>query len=276
MFERYTEKARRVIFLARYEASQYGSPMIDTEHLLLGLLREDGHLAARFLSGPGAAAAIRAEIEKLVPLGERISTSVEMPLTQDGKRVLNVAAEEADRLGHKRIETEHLFLAMLRVQGSMAAQILAQKGAKLEEVRQQVSRQVAEKRTSAGASDQKAKQEVVRRFLAALKECTAGELSLFFAKDAQIVDWQGNLWQGLGEIDLEAFFAPYAKKNAWAKLDTSTWGAADSLVVNILWRNVFVPRMSTPATHRMTIIFAREAKSGLTIFFLQVTPIAGT
>ena len=99
MFERYTEKARRVIFFARYEASQYGSPYIETEHLLLGLMREDKALANRFLRSHGAIESIRKEIEARITIRERISTSVEVPLSQECKRILNFAAEEAERLG---------------------------------------------------------------------------------------------------------------------------------------------------------------------------------
>ncbi len=103
MFERYTERARRVIFFARYEASQYGSPYIETEHLLLGLLREDRAVAKRFLDEVNAEEGIRAEIEKDLTARERISTSVEVPLTSESKKVLTLAAEEADGLGHRHV-----------------------------------------------------------------------------------------------------------------------------------------------------------------------------
>src|SRR6185437_1957382 len=90
---------RRVIFFARYEASQYGSPYIETEHLLLGLLREDKALANRFLRAHGSIESIRKQIESRITVRERISTSVEVPLSQECKRILNYAAEEAERLG---------------------------------------------------------------------------------------------------------------------------------------------------------------------------------
>src|SRR6202163_2419641 len=114
VFERYTEKARRVIFFARYEASQYGSPYIETEHLLLGLMREDKALANRFLRQQGSIESIRKEIEARITIRERISTSVEVPLSAEYKRILNMAAEEAERLGHKHVGTEHLLLGILR------------------------------------------------------------------------------------------------------------------------------------------------------------------
>ena len=105
MFERYTEKARRVIFFARYEASQFGAPAIEPEHLLLGLMREDKSLTARFLArAQTSLEAIRKEIEGRAPLREKISTSVELPLAPETKRVLAYAHEESDRLQHRHIE----------------------------------------------------------------------------------------------------------------------------------------------------------------------------
>ncbi len=79
MFERYTEKARRVIFFARYEASQFGSPCIETEHLLLGLLREDKALANRFLRSSASVDSIRKQIEAHTTQREKVSTSVDLP-----------------------------------------------------------------------------------------------------------------------------------------------------------------------------------------------------
>ena len=97
MFERYTEKARRVIFFARYEASQFGSPYIETEHLLLGLLREDKALTNRFLRSHASVESIRKQIEGHTTIREKVSTSVDLPLSNECKRVLAYAAEEAER-----------------------------------------------------------------------------------------------------------------------------------------------------------------------------------
>ncbi|HZT57654.1 MAG TPA: ATP-dependent Clp protease ATP-binding subunit [Pyrinomonadaceae bacterium] len=142
MFERYTEKARRVIFFARYEASQFGAPAIEPEHLLLGLMREDKSLTARFLArAQTSLEAIRKEIEGRAPLREKISTSVELPLAPETKRVLAYAHEESDRLQHRHIGTEHLLLGLLREERSMAAEILYERGLKLHAVREEISRQ---------------------------------------------------------------------------------------------------------------------------------------
>src|SRR4029077_12777811 len=123
VFERYKEKARRVIFFARYEASQYGSPYIETEHLLLGLIREDKALANRFLRQQGSIESIRKEIEARITIRERISTSVEVPLSAECKRILNMAGEEAERLGVKHVGTEHLLLGILREEKCFGAEI---------------------------------------------------------------------------------------------------------------------------------------------------------
>ena len=123
MFERYTEKARRVIFFARYEASQFGSPYIETEHLLLGLLREDKALTNRFLRSHASVESIRKQIEGHTTIREKVSTSVDLPLSNECKRVLAYAAEEAERLSHKHIGTEHLLLGLLREEKCFAAEI---------------------------------------------------------------------------------------------------------------------------------------------------------
>ncbi|HJT54048.1 MAG TPA: Clp protease N-terminal domain-containing protein, partial [Candidatus Angelobacter sp.] len=140
MFERYTEKARRVIFFARYEASQFGSPYIETEHLLLGLLREDKALTNRFLHSLASVESIRKQIEQHTLVREKVSTSVDLPLSNEGKRVLAYAAEEAERLSHKHIGTEHLLLGLLREEKSFAAAMLQERGVRLSAVREELAR----------------------------------------------------------------------------------------------------------------------------------------
>ena len=145
MFERYTEKARRVIFFARYEASQFGSPNIETEHLLLGLLREDKALTNRFLRSHASVESIRKQIEGHTAIHEKVSTSVDLPLSNECKRVLANAAEEADRLSHKHIVTEHLLLGLLREEKCFAAEILHERGLRLSNIREELARTSQEK-----------------------------------------------------------------------------------------------------------------------------------
>ena len=149
MFERYTEKARRVIFFARYEASQFGSPYIETEHLLLGLLREDKALANRFLRSHAAVESIRKQIEGHTTIREKVSTSVDLPLSHECKRVLAYGAEEAERLNHKHIGTEHLLLGLLREEKCFAAEILHERGLRLSTIREELARSQSEKVASA-------------------------------------------------------------------------------------------------------------------------------
>ncbi|HME09356.1 MAG TPA: Clp protease N-terminal domain-containing protein [Bryobacteraceae bacterium] len=139
MFERYVEKSRRVIFFARYEASQLGSPYIETEHLLLGILREDKSLAHRFLPPP-TVEAIRLQIEQSSTKGEKILTSVDLPLSHECRRVLAYGAEEAEQMHHKHIGTHHLLLGLLREDMSFAAQLLQEHGVGLARVREEVLR----------------------------------------------------------------------------------------------------------------------------------------
>src|SRR6184192_512668 len=143
MFERYTEKARRVIFFARYEASQFGAPAIEPEHLLLGLMREDKTLTGRFFPRAQITIeSIRREIESRTLLRERIPTSVELPLAPETKRVLHYAHDESDRLKHRHIGTEHLLLGLMREEHSVAAQVLFDFGLRLESMRDQLAKKI--------------------------------------------------------------------------------------------------------------------------------------
>src|SRR6187399_1590236 len=148
MFERYTERARRVLFFARYEASQLGSISIETEHLLLGLIREGKGLTSRiFARSHLSLENIRKEIEGRTVFREKVSTSVEIPFSAETKRVLQFAAEEADRLLHNYIGTEHLLLGILREERSVAATILMEKGMRLHQVREDIVQLLNEKTT---------------------------------------------------------------------------------------------------------------------------------
>ena len=149
MFERHTDKARRAIFFARYEASLLGSPRIEAEHLLLGLVREDKSLTKQFLQSDESLESIRRRIEQHTPARERLATSVDLPMSQGCKTALAYAAEEADRLSHRLIGTDHLLLGLLRDGESFAAQILHQFGLSLDEVRQYASAKPKERERAA-------------------------------------------------------------------------------------------------------------------------------
>jgi hypothetical protein len=135
MFDRFTERARQVIFFARYEAGSLGSNVIDTEHLLLGLVRQDKVLALQLPSGAGEA--IRSRIEQLLPHPKPpISKAIDMPLSFASKRVLAYAAEEAERLTDESIDSGHLVLGLLRENECLAATMLHEFGLDLDNCRE--------------------------------------------------------------------------------------------------------------------------------------------
>jgi ATP-dependent Clp protease ATP-binding subunit ClpC len=140
MFERYTEPARRVIFSGRYMASQAGSPEIETEHLLLGVLREDKGLAKRFLGSALAAEAVWNSVEQRKPARKKIPGVVDLPISKECKRVLTFALEEAEQLSSKHIGPEHLLLGLLREEKYQAAEILNARGVRLEATRAELVR----------------------------------------------------------------------------------------------------------------------------------------
>ena len=141
MFEKYNEKARRVIFFARYEASQFGSAAIEPEHILLGLIREDHQFIDSFLRASLVSAdQIRRRVEKGMTLREKIPASVDLPLSGSARMVLQHAAKESDLLQHSFIGTEHLLLGLLRQENTTACAILQDVGLSIDIVREEVKR----------------------------------------------------------------------------------------------------------------------------------------
>jgi ATP-dependent Clp protease ATP-binding subunit ClpC len=138
MFQRYTQTARRVIFSGRYMAGRTGSSNIETEHILLGLLREDRGLARRFLGSPWAVQEVWEAVEQIKPVQENAPVLGEIPLTNESKRVLSFAFEEADAVSNQHVCTEHLLLGLLREEESLAAQILSGRGVRLASTRQEL------------------------------------------------------------------------------------------------------------------------------------------
>jgi ATP-dependent Clp protease ATP-binding subunit ClpC len=139
MFERYTQSARQSVFHARFAASQFGGDHIDTEHLLLGVLRGDPPLALRLFKTPENIDSVRDEIEKQLPRREKNSTSADFPLSHTCKRVLARAAGEAARLNHGHISPGHLLLGLLMEQESIASGIMTAHGLTAPQVQQELS-----------------------------------------------------------------------------------------------------------------------------------------
>ncbi len=139
MFNKFTERARKVILLAKQEAKRFNHDYIGTEHILLGLLREGEGVAAAVLQSLGMNLNnIRLEVEKLVQLGPATVVSGDLPFTPKAKKVMEIAMEEARNLGHNYIGTEHLLLGLIREGEGVASQVFMNMGLDLEKVREEV------------------------------------------------------------------------------------------------------------------------------------------
>jgi ATP-dependent Clp protease ATP-binding subunit ClpC len=139
MFNRFTERARKVILLAKEEAKRFNHDYIGTEHILLGLIREGEGVAAAVLASFGLSSdKIRIEVEKLVQPGPSTVISGDLPFTPKAKKVIELAMEEARSLGHNYIGTEHLLLGLIREGEGIASQVLLNLGLELDKVREEV------------------------------------------------------------------------------------------------------------------------------------------
>ena len=139
MFNRFTERARKVILLAKEEAKRFNHDYIGTEHILLGLVREGEGVAAAVLMGLGLdPAKVRMEVEKLVHPGTGTTVTGDIPFTPKAKRAIELAMDEARELGHNYIGTEHLLLGLIREGEGVASQVLTNLGLSLDKVREEI------------------------------------------------------------------------------------------------------------------------------------------
>jgi len=265
MFERFTEKARRVVFFARYEASQYGSSYIDTEHLLLGLWREDPAIRA-LLRDTQMDSEVRNEVERSIERGKPLPTSMEIPLSADGKKVLLFAAEEADRLGQRHVGTEHMLLGLLRVKDSVGARIARGRGVLIDEFRERLAK------APQPVSFRRSALPILEEFFTGLKRYKAEYLVSYFAKNVEIVDVHGKRWKHDEIADnFETLFAPYAKKNAAHTIEDVVVDTDEHLVAVVLWKNALVASMEQVWMHRMTVVLV--PRDEWEIVSMQVTPV---
>ncbi len=270
MFERYTEQARRVVFFARYEASNYGSRHIETEHLLLGLLREN-HALARSFIGPGnLEPEFRAEIERKITRRERFSTAVEVPLSSECKRILNMATEESERLGQRHVGPEHMLLGILREKGSLAAQLLQTRGLRPEGIREQLAKAQGPKYQATAKVGALA---TLDSFLAGLKCLKSEELTGYFGTDAVFCDSAGRRWNREEIVkDFATLFAPYAEKNSEYVIEQKLAETNDLLAATVLWKNAIVASEQRVWMHRMSFVLLRGEEEW-EIILAQVTPV---
>ena len=143
MFERFTERARRVVVFAQHEARGLKHNYIGTEHILLGLLREEEGLAARVLeSFDITVEEVRAQVARIVGLGDEVTTG-QIPFTPRAKKVLELSLREAISLGHNYIGTEHILLGIVRENEGVAARILLDFDADAEKIRNEIIRMLS-------------------------------------------------------------------------------------------------------------------------------------
>jgi ATP-dependent Clp protease ATP-binding subunit ClpC len=139
MFERFTDRARRVIVLAQEEARLLNHNYLGTEHILLGLIHEGEGVAAKALESMNISLeAVRAQVQDIIGEGQQSPSGSHIPFTPRAKRVLELTLREALQLGHNYIGTEHILLGLIREGEGVAAQVLIKLGAELSRVRQQV------------------------------------------------------------------------------------------------------------------------------------------
>lgn len=269
MFERYTEKARRVIFFARYEASQYGSPFIETEHLLLGLFREDHPLSRKLLNNKGGAQSLRDEIESQVTRGERFSTSVEVPLSAECKHILNMAVEESQRFGTKHVATEHLLLAIMREEGCFATRLLTERGLTLAWLREELARPSSE-------LEKQVSQEVLslRHLVEAWGQGQASDFARMFSPDGQFVDPQGGLWIGPAAIHeaVKLIFATPEWLKTLGKIEDVQFVGSKAVMATLAWEANEKSDKPNPGCVRMTVILTQKP-DGWTIVRAQATSL---
>jgi Clp amino terminal domain, pathogenicity island component len=276
MFERYTEKARRVVFFARYEASAFASETIGTEHLLLGFLREDKELARKLFPGQsldGFTQKIRKELDEGRPSKGRVSTSMEMPLTNDSKKVLTLAMESAQRLGHSLVGPAHLLIGMLGVENCRAARFLAAQGIAGKSETDLAALAPNPEPGPKGAPYAGDPMRPLENFLEGIRSMDSGSLMQFFSCKTRFVDATGRLWN-YEEIEpnLETLLAPYAKKNATYIIETTVAGS-DAFIAIVLWKNALLASLQRSWMHRMTIALTRDGLSTWEIALVQATAV---
>lgn len=281
MFERYPEVSRRAIFFARYEASRYGGRRIDTEHLLLGLLRESPIEIDALKNGEW----FRAEIEKRITIHEPIPASVEIPLSEDCKRALNFAKQEADASKSHFIGPQHLFLGLFRVEDSTAAQLLRARGLDMETLRKECAAEAASESGTLAKDGEpvftihrraddavSAAHRALENFLEGLKEARPALFAIFFNDRSQFMDLQGRRWAGpqIGEHAAE-ILRLYSTTRASYRVETQRLNSR-VLIATVLW-DIASTVGESKARQRMTVVMVHESGDWI-VSTVQVSPAA--
>jgi uncharacterized protein (TIGR02246 family) len=260
MFECYTEQARRVIFFARFEASNYGSRTIETEHLLLGLLNSRVGPPPSALRQVGTPESIRSDVEARIIRGEPFSGSVEVPLSMESKNVLNYAADSAEQLQHPRVEAVHLLLGILREEQCLAAKILRERGVQGSDVEKDAARLGNENPGRPGVATAVHAQKAILRMLEAWSARDARKVAGFFAWDGLVTDLQGDLWTGPdgAEQALAKFFSKWRNTAASGELTDLRSIRTEAWLATVTWKSSKKTKGRASPTLRLIAVFTHN------------------
>jgi len=215
---------------------------------------------------------IRTEIERAVKRGRSLPTSVDLPLSPDSKTLLKFAVEEANRFGHEHVGTEHMLLATLRLEDSLAAKLLVARGAKVTAIREQIAKHSGPVAPIAQPAEEALL--ILDRFLGVLRGDDSELAADFFAEQGQFIDSSGKRWIGRKEIDggAETLFAPFAKRKVRFFLEDTINGPSGLVVASVLWDFTAVSGDRSKSMLRMAIVIA-AAGFEWPIVLAQVTPV---
>jgi ATP-dependent Clp protease ATP-binding subunit ClpA len=222
MFERFTDRARRVVVLAQEEARRLDHNYIGTEHLLLGLVHERQGVAAKALESLGIRLdAVRQQVEQIIGRGQQ-PPSAHIPFTPRAKKVIELARRESEAMGHAYIGTEHLLLGLVREGDGVAAQVLVQLGADLNRVRQQV---ILLLHGAAGTAPVRARTRRGKRERERLIDEIPARFHLVDQRLAAVEHWVG-ITPDLSDLDQEIAHVRREKESA---IDSQEFEAAAAL-----------------------------------------------
>jgi uncharacterized protein (TIGR02246 family) len=249
--------ARRVIFFARYEASQYGSPEIETEHLLLGLLNDRAGPPPAALRDAGTPESIRADVEARITRGEPFHGSVEVRLSVQSKNVLNYAADSAEQLQHPRVEAVHLLLGILREEQCLAAKILRERGLQGSDVEQDATRLTKENPGRPGVATVVHAQKAILRLLEAWSARDAKKVAGFFAAEGLLTDLQGELWTGPdgAELALAKFFYKWRGTTTLGELTDLRSIRTEAWLATVTWKSNKKTKTRASSALRLIAVF---------------------
>jgi hypothetical protein len=210
-----------------------------------------------------------------------------MPLSTHAKNILVLAGEEAARLAHRHIGTEHILLGILRVPDSLAAKLLLAKGAKTDAIRVEIARGIPaagtvtyHPATSSATSihapvDTSEALTALDQFLALLKRGASDELAGFFDQKGQFIDASGKRWSGRAEIEkgAETLLAPFAKRNADFRIEDTTVSPSHTFLASIIWQFATSSAGWGKSAQRMSVVMALLDQQW-SITLVQITPIA--